>query len=680
MMAPVIGDTEGRTYGSWARFLAWAALGVAGQAALLGLTTAGPFVTYQHVRIPERPSTGWWICAAIVGLQVILVAGAVFLGPARRASRWGTWILSHLKPWQLLLLASVLALSRAKIARPPEAYAAELVFSSAIALVALCTWILAAEALPRAALQRFEAFLDRFLGAESDTPQPGGPDRFAWRAALYATLATAFLATFVYQRHPHVPDEVPYLIHARYFAAGKLALAAPPIAAAFDVDLMSTLGSRWFSPVPPGWPMALAIGAYFGAEWLVNPFLSGLTLLVAYALVREIASRRTARLCVLLLAISPWFLFLGMSFLTHTWTNFCALVAALGVARARRTKPHVWTALAGVAIGIVSLIRPLDGLVVALLLGLWSIGIGGTRLRWSAIATLIISTAAVGALVLLYNRELTGSATLFPIMDYADRVYGPGKNDMGFGRDKGLNWGGLDPFPGHSPFQALVNSQFNTFALDAELTGWSIGAVLWIALAFMWSSRERRVRICGFTLLAIVGASGLYWFSGGPDFGARYWYLASLPALLLVCSALDALVPRLGTAGPRAFVVLALACASSLVSFVPWRAVDKYYHYRGMQPGLRELEERNHFNRSLVLVRGERHPDYASAAVFNPLDWEADAPVYAWDRDLEARRALLAHYADRAVWIVDGPSRTGRGFELVAGPLLADDVEAVKDR
>ncbi len=661
--------------GNRAAFLGWCALAVLGQAAQLGITKAGAFVSYQHIRIPQAPGVTWWGCMAVFALQSLIVLFALFAGPHRRLSEWGTWLARQLKPWQFLALALVLFASRAKIARPPEAYLAEIGVSSLLALLALATWILAAQAMPQNALDRFDARVERLLGRANVAPEPGGPDRFAWTLAALTTLATALLAYFVYERHPHVPDEVPYLIHARYFAAGKFALAAPPVPEAFDVDLMRQIGARWFSPVPPGWPIALAAGAYFGVAWLVNPLLSGASILLAYSFVRELCCRRSARLFVLLFALSPWFLFLGMSFMTHTWTNFCALLAALGVARARRTKPVAWTMLAGVGIGIVSWIRPLDGLVLAGLLGLWSIGLGGVRLPWRAIASLIVSTAAVGALVLPYNKELTGNPLLHPIMDYCDSVYGPGKNDLGFGANRGLDWGGLDPWPGHTPFQALVNSQFNAFALDAELFGWSAGAMLFLALAFLWSPRRQLVRICGATIFAIVCASGLYWFSGGPDFGARYWYMAIVPCILLACAAFDALCERLKENAPRAQVALALACFSALVTFIPWRSFDKYFHYRGMQPGIRELASGNHFGRSVVLIRGERHPDYASAMIYNPLDWEADAPIYAWDRGIGVRKALFAHYTDRPVWIVNGPTRTGRGFEIAAGPFKAEEVE-----
>jgi hypothetical protein len=80
-----------------------------------------------------------------------------------------------------------------------------------------------------------------------------------------------------------------------------------------------------------------------------------------------------------------------------------------------------------------------------------------------------------------------------------------------------------------------------------------------------------------------------------------------------------------------------------------------------------------------VLIRGERFPDYASAAVYNPLDLRGNAPVYAWDRNPDVRAKTLKVYADRAVWIIEGPSITGAGFKVVAGPLTARELLARGD-
>jgi dolichyl-phosphate-mannose-protein mannosyltransferase len=651
--------------GGWLRAGAWFALAVLGQACALSLYRAGPVVSYHHYRPPED-ATRLWIATVPIVLQAALVCVAL----ARRAGALRAWTAQHFRAWQLALVALLFAVTSAKLSRPAETSALEFAFASAVQLLGFATLGLAAWSLPERSLAAFRGSWERTFGPSTGDPEPGGLDRFAWTISAAVTIVCALLAVFVYERHPHVPDEVVYLIQAKYLAQGRLSLAVPPVPEAFDVDLMLRLGERWFSPVLPGWPFVLALGAFFGVPWLVDPLLSGAAILLAYLLVRELADRRTARICVALLALSPWFLFLGMSFMTHTWTLVCALLAALGVARAKRTASLGWAALGGAGIGAVSLVRPLEGLVLAGLLGAWAIGLGGSRMRWAPLVALVAVTGLVAALVLPYDRALTGAAWPPPINVYVDTVYGPGKNDLGFGANRGLGWDGLDPWPGHTPFQALVNAQFNAFAIQSELFGWASGS-LWLALlALVWSRRNRLDAWMWVAFSAIVAANSLYWFSGGPDFGARYWFLSIVPLVVLTAGGLSELERRLGRDAVRAELAVLALCCASVLTFLPWRALDKYVHYRGMDGSLRALAR--DFGTGLVLVQGERHPDYASAAVENPADWDAPAPIYAWDRDGETRRRVLEHYRDRQVWIVAGPTRTHTGFQVVEGPISAE--------
>jgi hypothetical protein len=73
--------------------------------------------------------------------------------------------------------------------------------------------------------------------------------------------------------------------------------------------------------------------------------------------------------------------------------------------------------------------------------------------------------------------------------------------------------------------------------------------------------------------------------------------------------------------------------AMTMVTYVPWRAADKYHHYRGMRADVRALAAGGRFGTDLVLVRGKRFPDYASAFAENPVDLRSHAAIYAWDRD-----------------------------------------------
>jgi hypothetical protein len=263
---------------------------------------------------------------------------------------------------------------------------------------------------------------------------------------------------------------------------------------------------------------------------------------------------------------------------------------------------------------------------------------------------------------------------------------------MGFGANRGLGWSGLDPLPGHGPLDVVINADFNMFSIDIELFGWAVGSILPLALV-VFSRRMRRMdRLLLIPIAVVAGLHSFYWFSGGPDFGARYWYLILIPCILLVARGArllpESLIPASdvpnnedrSAAQTRILLAGALLATGALLTFFPWRSVDKYYHYRGMRPDVRTLAAQTPFGKSLVLIRGARHPDYASAAIYNPLDLRADVPIYAWDRDAATRAQVLAAYSDRKVWIVDGPTVTGAGFRIVRGPLLATELLQETDR
>ncbi|MCW5979515.1 MAG: hypothetical protein KIT09_15665 [Bryobacteraceae bacterium] len=652
------------------RALFWLGLALAGQAAALRLIDAGIRLHYQHYRPLEILLKEHPLALGIVAAQAIAVLAGL-RGIRRPLSRW---LRSRLRIWQLAAIGVAFFLTSATVSENVRFYVYELFFAAVIQAVNLANIVLFAWRLP---VDSPAGRLDRWLGGDSEGG--GGIDRFAVGAAIWVTVVAALLNHFSYQRHPHVPDEVVYLYHARYLAEGKLTLPLPPVPKAFDVDLMNYEETRWYCPVPPGWPAALAVGSFFGVPWLVNPVLGGINMLLAYVLMQGLYHRRAARLALLLLCSSPWQVFLAMSFMTHTLTLTLALLSALGVMLARKHGRAWWGLVAGLATGGVGLVRPLEGFTWAVLLGLWAIGFGGRRLKPAALAAFVLGGAVIAGLTLYYNQLLTGDPKVFPIMAYTDKYYGKNSNALGFGPDRGFGWG-IDPYPGHSPRDAVINANLNTYSINIELFGWSTGSLLPAAL-FLFAGRPRGPDwLMLAAIAAIFGVHFFYYFSGGPDFGARYWYLMLIPLVALSVRGVELLTGMIEASAPgngvRALAAVAALCALSVINYFPWRAIDKYYHYENMRPDIRELAKQYQFGRSLVLVRGNRHPDYASAAIYNPLDLEADAPLYAWDRGPEVRAEAARAYRDRPVWLVDGPTVTGNGFRVVAGPLAASEVAA----
>ena len=657
----------------------WLALLVAGQAAALQLVQPTRNVGYQHYKTVTDMATAIDIaCLLLIAIQaiVVLIALGPFLG------RSVSWLRSTFGTWQTGVIVMLMVISATAPSLDLVNYGIELLLAAGIQVIGILTVLQLVRSLPADALRTLQTRLQSILPQPDDTPVPrhaGGIDRFAITAALCVATVAILLNLFSYQQHPHIPDEVVYLMQAGYLAKGMLALPLPPVAEAFNIDLMIYEPDRWFSVFPPGWPAMLAVGSLLGAPWLVNPVLAGLCVLLACLLAQELWSRATARLVVLLLCLSPWFIFLSMSYMAHIFTLFCVLAGALAVARMRRYGGSGWAVLAGIMIGITSLIRPLDGLAVAAVLGLWSLGVRTWRERLTLVPLMVVVSILVGALTLPYNAYLTGDAGTFPVMEYFDRYYGPGVNALGFGPDRGLDWRGLDPFPGHGLPDVVLNNYLNTFAVNIELFGWASGSLLLVfVLLFSGATRRGDYRLL-LVIGVIAGLHSLYWFAGGPDFGARYWFLILFPVVALSVRGMQVIGTHLPDreTGPTYVLVgvLALSLAAA-VNFFPWRSIDKYFHYNNMRPDIRMLLKNIDFDDSLVLVRGKRLQDYMSAAVYNDTVPQHGSTLFAWDRDAEVRRRLLEAFPNRTVWRIDGPTLTGAGFQLVAGPLAARDLLA----
>lgn len=671
------------------RAACWIALAVVGQAVQFQLTKAGTNVAYQHLRPP-----GTWLreCHPFLPAFVVGQLMLVCWGLRRLWSPGRAWLSRRFRLWQLVCIAGVFFLGSAtKINIPVPTFVTELLAATFLQLLSLLTIVLAAFALPHrlgsgsdqpSALR----WLDRLLSPPSGAPGAHDRmlDRFVLLAALWVVLVSYGLCVFSYERHPHIPDEVLYAMHARYFAEGSITLPTPEVPEAIQLYLMESDGDRWYSPVPPGWPAVLAVGMWLGAPWLVNPILGGLIVLGTYVLLQHLYDRRTARLAVLVMCSSPWFLFMNMNLMTHTASLAFALLAVLGVMWARASGRALWGWVSGMALGFVGLIRPLEGLALAVLLGLWAIGLGGRRLRPAALLGLVLGAGLMGAVVLPYNKHLTGNPLRFPIMAYVDKHFGEGKNSLGFGPEKGLGWRGVDPFPGHGAIDVAMNAHLNVHSINTELLGWGTGSLLLMAIAVFASSLTRSDRLMLAVMATVSGIHSFYWYSGGPDFGARYWYFAFIPAVALTVRGLRFVSSKLedrdsGTAvwDMRPVALFMALCLATLVTFLPWRAIDKYHHFRKMRPDIRDLADKHAFGRSLVLINGNAYDDYASAFPYNPVDLRADAPIYAWDKNADVRAKLLEAYADRPVWLVNGSAVTGGAFEVVAGPLTAQEVSAM---
>ena len=195
----------------------WFGLALVGQAVALQMIDAGQLIHYQHYIPLNRLLT-----ETHPALMIYLAMQAVLVMAGIRA-RWPhiqAWIGRVFKPWQLFGVGLIFLLSSATVSRDIPMYIAELFFATFVQAVnlgniVLMVWTLPAEALP-ALKKRFASLFGQ--PGRGDVGESSGADGFAVLAALWVTVLAAVLGLISYQQHPHIPDEVGYLYHARYFA------------------------------------------------------------------------------------------------------------------------------------------------------------------------------------------------------------------------------------------------------------------------------------------------------------------------------------------------------------------------------------------------------------------------------------------------------------------------------
>lgn len=540
-------------------------------------------------------------------------------------------------------------------------------------------WALA-RAWPDAALARVA---DRIGAAIS---LPGAPaahrplDRILpWAAAAFTCAVTSTLALVVFEGKPTLADEVTNLFHAKLLAMGVLSAPPPPPAAweALRHDFIMVERGHWFSIVPPGWPLVLAIGVKLGAPWLVNPVLGALCVLLIHAVLRQVASLGLANIATLLLALSPWFLATCGTLMNQTVTLAAALLACWLLLRARDGE-RGWAFVAGAAMGLVFLARPLDGLLMGAAAGAWTIAFFLKNRRQFLTVTLYgLGCIAVGGLTFPWNFHMIGDPLLPPLNHYFDLIWGPGANRLGFGADIGPpnQWGGgVDIWKGHSAPEALVGGQNMANALNIELFGWAVGSLSLVFAQILWGRWRALQAAMGLFVVAVAGAYALYHFADSFFIGPRYWFTMLAPLIVLSASGLAGLGHRLAQemsadAIRRLGGVILALCLFGVGGFLPWRSVTRYFEHRGFNADYVRLAETHDLRGALVFVKAHTNPDFSSAFALNAPDLPAEKPIFVRDLGPDENRRVAAAFPGRPIYYVEGRDAQRPHATIVRGPL-----------
>jgi 4-amino-4-deoxy-L-arabinose transferase-like glycosyltransferase len=266
-----------------------------------------------------------------------------------------------------------------------------------------------------------------------------------------------------------------------------------------------------FGKYPPGWPATLSLGARLDAPWIVNPLLAGLAVWLVYRLGSKIKGRGVGLMAALLMGTSPMFLMLSGTLMSHNLSLvlvvsfllawFDLFTEAGGTSGPPHLPKWILVAVAGSALGLLTLTRPLTVLGVFLPFGLHGAylllrGDGAKRKQLLAVAGLAL---ILGAILLLWQAALTGDPFLNPYTlwwEY-DRV--------GFGSGIGVTTSG------HNLHWAYENMKFSLRAGRHDLFGWPF--LSWLFLPFGVYAIRRRLDgwLLASTIPSLIIVYGAYW-------------------------------------------------------------------------------------------------------------------------------------------------------------------------
>lgn len=485
---------------------------------------------------------------------------------------------------------------------------------------------------------------------------PEAADAGAMIMAAMGCVAALMVANWIFDEEPHGVDAVAYVFQARIFALGRLSAPTPRLPSFFSEMHLITYHGHWFTHDTPGWPLILALGIAAGVPWLINPMLAAGTMLLLYLIGREVYDPPTALLAVALLLTSPFFLFLGGSYMSHTLTLFCLVGFAYLLIRwdrldhraggkSGRSRRYRYLFLAGILLGMAFITRQLDAVAFALPFGLLIL----KRIR--AGPMLLLGAIGPALFMLVYNWTLSGSLRInLYTMEWAF-------DHPGFGPHVGPT--------GFTPAQGLWNTTYRLEMLHAHLFGWPFYTALALAMTpFVIGQAKRWDTLFAASALCVMVGYVFFWWPG-VSYGPRYWS-ATIPCFALLVARgvteLYRLPLRLGFRPDRMAALLGpclltvLFVLYDLTVYLPAQ-VPLYQHYDYMSSGPIQAVQHADLHHALVFVV-TRPEQWSYGEVFpgnSPL-LNGDI-IYARDRG-QADSVLMGRYSGWRYYLLDGTRLT----------------------
>jgi asparagine N-glycosylation enzyme membrane subunit Stt3 len=491
-------------------------------------------------------------------------------------------------------------------------------------------------------------------------------------------LATLLISYFVFDQIPHIQDSIAQVFQAKIFAFGKLYAISHPLKEFFEYTHIINNG-RWYSQYPPGHALFLMVGVLLGIPWIINPLLGAFSVIIIFLLGKEIYDQKTGRLAAIFTLLSPFFLFMSSEFMAHSSAMFTIAIFALFFVKAIKKKRLIYACLAGIALGLCTLIRPYTAFALCIPFLVYGImlTVEEPKQYLSLFVTIAFFTLIFIAFLLIYNQITNGHPFTFGYTV----LYGPG-HGLGFGKG---TWG-----TPHTFSRGLVNFWDSIKTLNLHLFGWPYISLLPVVILLI-SRKMRRWDYIFFLSFICLGIAYIFYWYHDLCFGPRFLYEA-LPFVIILSARAILVLPELvkeklrikktsaKSIGLISAFIIAVLFLYSAVNTMPKLIIDdepNFYwkdrgyanSYWGVDVYLSKLVKGKKLTNSIVFVQYD-YPIFP----FDSLFWFGsgflnNSPglnndiIYA--RHKGTRDTLLMnYYPARQYYLYTGKLRAGRLIEI----------------
>jgi len=412
------------------------------------------------------------------------------------------------------------------------------------------------------------------------------------------------------------------------YAMGRAFVPVPDNIEFFFDTFLAVSGGKWFSQYPPGYALIMVPGVLIGHPELINPLLTGITLIIFGLILKEF---NLSRWWVVLFIISPFIIFMSGSFMSHPATMFWGAAGIYAFIKSKRDRLS-WLIIWGLCAGLMFSTRPLTALFfnlpLAIMLNRKRIGMG---ILLGGIAAILGSLP-----FFLINKATTGS---FFTAGY--QAAWDGASGLFFGRPQ---WG-----PVHTPqlgFLHLFNMirGLNTMLFEIPLPA-LMGVGFWIIYKVKKDWREWAVFSAG-----ILSFAGYYfYFYNDMVYGPRFAYTATFPLLIITASGLRSFYRHLRDKGvSRKSCILSFITGFSILTVLwiaislPARAGLYQNRYRDIDNNFIDIVKQNKISDAIIFLDDypstDRHAKLFSLGFTNRQAW-----YYSWRLSDDAVNSALAN-------------------------------------